>query len=162
MMHIRKYNRGEEDALWELHYNAVHRVAARDYTDEQLQAWAPREIDTAAWRAKMAAIDPYVCVYEDGDSGAVIVGYADLQPSGLIDHFFVHHRWQGRGAGKRLMAAIEADAQARGIARLTAHVSITARPFFQRRGFRVIAPQEVTRGGVALKNFQMAKELRES
>lgn len=35
---------------------------------------------------------------------------------------------------------------------------ITARPFFARRGYELVAEQEVTRRGVRLKNFVMRKE----
>lgn len=34
---------------------------------------------------------------------AIIVGYADLQANGLIDHFFYHHNYQGQGFDKALM-----------------------------------------------------------
>ena len=38
------------------------------------------------------------------------------------------------------------------------HASITARPFFEKRGYRVIKEQKVERQGVLLTNFVMEKE----
>ena len=37
------------------------------------------------------------------------------------------------------------------------HASITARPFFEQRGYRVVRQQQVERGGVLLTNFVMEK-----
>ena len=40
-----------------------------------------------------------------------------------------------------------------------ARASVTARPFFERHGFRVIAPQTVAKRGQSLLNFRMDKPL---
>ena len=40
---------------------------------------------------------------------------------------------------------------------ITTHVSITAKPFFQQRGYRVVKKQEVIRLGIALTNYVMEK-----
>lgn len=153
-MLVRKYQPGEETELWRLYFNTIRTVASRDYTFEQVRAWAPDEVDPERWRRKIEAINPFVCVHEQ-----IIVGYADLQPTGYIDHFYVHHRWQGQGVGKRLFETVESEATLQEIVQLSADVSITARPFFESRGFRVVAPQEVTLGTVILRNFKMTKTI---
>lgn len=151
---VRKVRPGEAAELWRLFYHTVHQVNVRDYAPEQLAAWAPVVVDDVRWQARIAANQPYVCLHNDQ-----IVGFADIQATGYIDHFFVHHQWQGRGVAKRLFAVLQAEALARGISELTANVSITARPFFESRGFAVVAAQEVEVHGVRLKNFQMRKPL---
>lgn len=153
-MQIRPYQAGEERELWQLFYHTIHAVNARDYTPEQLAAWAPSEIDHDQWRVRIAGMNPLVCVAEE-----TIVGYASLLVSGHVDHFYVHHAWQRRGVGARLYQTLEATAFERRLKELTSDVSITARPFFESRGFRVIRPQEVVRDGVMLRNFKMAKTL---
>ena len=153
-MLIRKYRPGEESELWNLFFNTVRSVSIRDYTVEQVRQWAPDEIDEGQWRDRIERINPYVCVHD-----GVIVGYADLQKSGHIDHFYVHHQWQGKGVGKRLFAWIESEAKKRALTQLTADVSITARPFFESRGFAVVTSQKVRLGDVVLGNFKMTKRL---
>ncbi len=153
-MHIRKYQPGEERELWELFFHTVRNVNIQDYTPEQVQVWAPEGYAAARWGARIAGNDPFVCL--DGD---VIVGFADLQASGQIDQFFVHHQWQGRGVGKRLFAAIEVAARQQDIETLTSHVSRTARAFFESRGFSVIETQEVFIGDTVFENFKMVKRL---
>ncbi len=157
-MHIRKYQPGEERALWRLFFDTIHNVNTRDYTAEQVQAWAPEIIDEHLWRVRIETMEPYVCIADED----VVVGYAGLLPSGYIDHFYVHHQWQGQGVGKLLYAAIETDAREQNLDELTADVSITARPFFTARGFTVVAQQEVTRGTTVLTNFKMVKRLSDA
>jgi putative acetyltransferase len=153
-MHIRKYQPGDAAELWRLFFDTVHNVNIRDYTEEQVRAWAPEKIDEHLWRARIETMQPYVCVADE-----VVVGYAGLLPTGYIDHFYVHHQWQGREVGKMLYAAIETDALKQNFDELTADVSITARPFFTARGFSVVAQQEVMRGTTVLTNFKMVKRL---
>ena len=59
----------------------------------------------------------------------------------------------------RLMKeALEGYAWGLGAAEVTVHASRTARPFFERRGYRVVKAQQVERRGVLLENFAMAKK----
>ena len=155
-MHIRKYHPGEERELWQLFFATIHNVNIRDYTAEQVRAWAPEQIDEQLWRERIRSMNPYVCVVDNQ-----IAGYAGLLPTGYIDHFYVHHQRQGQGVGKLLYAAIEAEARDRHVDELTADVSITARPFFTARGFTVVVPQEVARGKSVLRNFKMVKQLND-
>ena len=132
----------------------VHRVNARDYSPEQIAVWAPAAPDMALWSQRIQAMNATVCV-----SGETIIGYAGLLESGYVDHFYVHHQWQGRGIGTELFKALLAEAREKGVQELSSDVSITAKPFFQSLGFHVVQQQEVVRNRVALTNFKMAKRL---
>lgn len=135
--------------------SSVHQLGAGYYTREQLNAWAPAAYDRGKWQEKIAIIRPYVAVV-DGR----IAGYADLQASGYIDHFFVSGAWARRGVGSALMRHIHEVAHARGLPELSAQVSLSAEAFFARHGFAVRMRQSVPVLGVALDNAQMAKKLR--
>ena len=87
----------------------------------------------------------------------VIVGFAEFEPSGYIDCFYVHHEYQGKGVGSALMVSIFGKAEQDDIKRIFAEVSITARPFFEAKGFKVVKEQTVTLRGVQLTNFVMEK-----
>ena len=133
-MHIRPYRSSDCPALAELFYQTVHAVNARDYSPEQLDAWADGRVELAAWDASFRAHDTRVAV-----EGGVIVGFADLGPDGYLDRLYVHRDWQGRGVASALCDALPA-------ARIT-HASITARPFFERRGWHVVKEQQGERRG---------------
>jgi len=153
-MYIRQFRGGDELALRDVFYSAVHDVASRDYTAEQIEAWAPAVFDRDQWTERMQAIRPFVV--EDGQR---IVAYADLQPTGYIDHFFVSGSVAGRGVGALLMKHILEAATARHLHVLTADVSRTALPFFRRFGFVVVEEHARVVRGVVVPNTSMKKDL---
>ena len=48
-MNIRRFINGDETALFRVFFSAVHDTASRDYTPEQVDAWAPADIDPDLW-----------------------------------------------------------------------------------------------------------------
>ena len=148
-MHIRPYRSSDCPALAELFYQTVHAVNARDYSPEQLDAWADGRVELAAWDASFRAHDTRVAV-----EGGVIVGFADLGPDGYLDRLYVHHAHQREGIATAICDALE---QAVPSTCYTTHASITARPFFERRGWHVVKEQQVERRGVLLTNFVMER-----
>ena len=153
-MHIRTFRNGDETALRAIFHSSVHALACKDYTAEQLDAWAPRQYDAAQWGERVRGNQPFIAEIEGH-----IAAYADLQPSGYIDHFFVAGAYAGRGVARALMVHIHQTAANRGTTRLFADVSVTAEPFFTRIGFVIEARQLVEVRGVVLANARMCKEL---
>lgn len=152
---IRRFKPGDEAALLDVYRSAIHLIAAQDYTAEQIQAWAPADMDADSWARRMREIQPFVA-----EQGGEIVGYADLQQNGYIDHFFVSGRHPRQGIGRRLMQRIHQEANALGLTELTSQVSKTAEPFFLLHGFEVVERQFPVRRGVVLQNAMMRKVLR--
>jgi len=87
-LNVRRFRSGDEPALFAVHRSAIERIASRDYTPEQIRAWLPEDEQLEAWAQKVRVLTPFVAC-----NGEEIVGYADLQADGLIDHFYVsgHH-----------------------------------------------------------------------
>jgi putative acetyltransferase len=150
---VRPFRAEDIPALFDLFHGTVHRVNSRDYAPEQLQAWSPGKMNAARW-ATLA--DRYSVVAE---CEGRIAGFADLEPDGHIDRFFAHADFQGRGVGAAMMATIHSEAGRLELPRLFAEVSITARPFFERHGFVVLAEQQVVVREVALTNYRMERRL---
>lgn len=149
-MLIRAYRPGEEGALREVFHSSVHQRAKRNYSAEQLDAWAPREYDHDWWSNRIRGNRPFVAEVEGR-----IAGYADLQDSGYIDQFFVAGGHTGQGVGSALMRHLLAEAARRRIGVLFANVSLTAEPFFARHGFVVEARRQVMVRGITLANARM-------
>ncbi|MGO6902811.1 GNAT family N-acetyltransferase, partial [Rhizobium ruizarguesonis] len=57
----------------------------------------------------------------------------------------------------RLLSRVEDEALKLGVSRIYAEASRTARPFFERKGFRVITQQIVEKRRQGLENFLMEK-----
>ena len=153
-MLIRRFQFGEDRALFEVYYSAIHLVASRDYTPEQINAWAPVELDQGLWSKKMRDIKPFVA-----EINGKIVGYADVQPCGYIDHFFVSGYHQSQGIGKLLMSTLHGEAASLGLNELTSDVSRTAQPFFEKFGFGIIEQRTPELRGVVIPNALMRKVL---
>lgn len=149
---IRAFRPGDEPLLHAVFHSAVHRIAARRYTPEQCEAWAPTDYDVAQWNERIRRIQPFVAEL-DGQP----VAYADLQANGYIDHFFVSAAHARRGIGQQLMHHILELAAQREVSRMQAHVSLSAEPFFASNGFRVVVRQTVTVRGVPLDNALMER-----
>lgn len=152
---IRPYVPEDVDACAALFFRAVREVASRDYDADQIAAWAPDgPVDRDRWAARLGGRPTYVATL-----GSAIIGFSDLEPDGHIDMLFVHAEHQGRGVAGALLAHIEAQALTAGLDRLLTEASLTAQPVFERRGFQVIAAQDVTLRGQTLRNFRMEKRL---
>jgi putative acetyltransferase len=153
-MHVRKFRGGDEAALFKVYYSAIHKVASRDYSPVQIEAWAPADLDSRIWETRIRGINPFV-IETDG----LLIAYADLQENGYIDHFFVSGDHSRQGAGRLLMETIHEDAKRQCIEMLTSDVSRTAQPFFEHFGFEVLEQRSPTIRGVVVPNAFMRKSL---
>ncbi len=148
-MIIREYQSKDCKELTELFYNTVHIVNAKDYTKEQLDVWAAKQVDLKKWNQSLQEHFSIVAV-DDG----IIVGFGDIDKTGYLDRLFVHSDYQGKGIATAICNQLESAIQGS----IITHASITAKPFFEKRGYRVIKEQQVERQGIFLTNFVMKKE----
>ena len=154
-MNVRRYQRGEETAIWDVVYQATRVSNARDYHPDLIDRWAPRDKDLVEWAARLARTNPFVAIVDEQ-----IVGMAEIETAtGYIDYFYVLPDFQGRGVGRALMATIESEARRTGTGRLSADVSVTAKPFFEAQGFTVIEARSNVVIGHPAPQFAMAKSL---
>lgn len=149
-MELRPYRAADCAQLAALFHDTVYAVNARDYTREQLDAWAGAGVDLDVWNRSLLEHSTVVAV-----EGAQIVGFGDMDASGYLDRLYVHKDFQGRGIATAICDALEAMVWAECCA---VHASITAKPFFAGRGYRMVREQTVERRGVLLRNYRMEKE----
>jgi putative acetyltransferase len=153
MITLRPYHKADAPALAALYYHTIHHINKKDYTPEQLNVWAPESArNPERWKQKWEKLPPFVA-----EINGEPVGFAEFEPNGHIDCFYVHHAHQGKGIGKALMAAILEEATTRNIPKIYAEVSITAQRFFEAQGFQMVRMQEVTLQGIALRNGVMER-----
>jgi putative acetyltransferase len=154
---IRSYRAADGAVLAALFRASVTAIARRDYTQSQVEAWAPEDMDVARFATRCAAKSTWIAE-RDGR----VAGFSDLEADGHVDMLYVHPDFQRRGVARALLVHIENLALARGLARLYTEASITARPAFEAQGFRVIAAQTVERRGEFFTNYRMEKALTAS
>ena len=153
---LRDYEPGDLHGVVALFERSVRQIACRDYTCAQLSAWAPEWPDLDAWAERLSTGAVFVSVREDR-----LAGFARLDASGELDLLYVDPLFERRGVATELFDGVTAWARRYAVARLVANVSITARPFFERMGFRVLRSQTVEREGVSLENFHMECKIDE-
>ncbi|MBB3657086.1 putative acetyltransferase [Rhizobium sp. BK650] len=148
---IRPYRPADSDATIEIFLRAIREVSSKDYSPEQINAWAQVE-DPAKWAERRISRPAWIAEI-DGKP----VGFSDLTPDGCLDMMFVHPEFQGLGVAGRLLARVEEEAQLSEMEGIYTHASLTARPFFEHKGFQVLRRQTVERRGQRLYNFVMEK-----
>ena len=147
-MLVREYQISDCKETTELFYNTVHTVNAKDYTKEQLDVWATGQVDLEKWNQSLQ--EHYSIVVIENE---VIVGFGDIDKTGYLDHLFVHADYQGKGIATAICNQLEQTVQGD----ITTHASITAKPFFEKRGYKIVKEQQVERQGIFLTNFCMKK-----
>jgi putative acetyltransferase len=154
MLKVRHYQSGDKTILARLFTETVHSITATDYSPEQVEVWAGYPPDMECWVRQL--VGRIVLVAEHDPEN---VGFTTFEPNGHLEHLYVHSRFQRQGVASALLRQIEVEATSRGIDRIFAEASITARPFFEDMGFRVIASQTVAVKGISFLNYRMEKFL---
>lgn len=102
----------------------------KDYTPKQLNVWATGEVDIAKWNNSFLAHESFVAVEENK-----IVGFGDIDHTGYLDRLYVHKDRQGKGIATALCEKLENTVCTQ---KIVTHASITAKPFFEKRGYAVV------------------------
>lgn len=151
-MIIRKYQSLDCKELTELFYHTVHIINAKDYSKEQLDVWAPGQADLEQWNQLLQ--EHYSVVAIDDE---MIVGFGDIDKTGFLDHLFVHADCQGKGIATTICNELEQTVE---VDRIITYASITAKSFFESKGYKAVKEQQVVRNGISLTNYLMEKKRR--
>ena len=150
-MYIRKYIPSDCKEMAELFYTTVHTINAKDYTEEQCNVWADGNTNLTIWNQSFCKHFTIVAM-ENND----MIGFGDIDDTGYIDRLYVHKNFQNKGVASMICNELEKNTS---VAKITTHASITAKPFFECRGYQVIKKQQVIKYGIALTNYVMEKVL---
>ena len=149
-MKIREYLENDYHEIADLFYASVHAINNAAYSNDDLEAWAPSEIDYNHWKKRLALKKPYVAIKNDK-----IAGFIELENSGHIDCLYVHPNYQKQGIATRLLKYALCRAKEKRFDRVFVEASEVAKPLFIANGFRVISKNKVPRRGRILTNYLM-------
>lgn len=148
-MKIRKYEKIDFTEVAELFYITVHSVNLKDYSQKQVDAWATGKLDSDRWNKSLLENYSIVAIEEKR-----IVGFGDIDKTNYLDRLYVHKDFQGRGVATAICDELEKQANGN---KISVHASITAKPFFEKRGYKTLKEQKVELAGIFLKNYVMEK-----
>lgn len=150
---LRRYREEDLEEMADLFYNTVHFINIRDYNPSQIDVWADGKIDYCKWNRSFLEHYSIVALKH-----GVIVGFGDIDKTHYLDRLFVHKDYQGQGIASAICNELEKHAAEH---QVTVHASITAKGFFEKRGYRVLKEQQVERSGILLKNYVMEKYIQQ-
>lgn len=150
-MTIRNATTDDVEQLRQLYFETIMTINARDYSPEQVTAWASTAERIDSLKQKIKAQHFYVATIDKG----TIIGFSALEENGHLDMLYVHKEFQGLGVAKELWKKILAKARMLGITRIETEASITAKPFFEKQGFHLIKEQTVFINETGLTNYKM-------
>ncbi|WP_153720249.1 GNAT family N-acetyltransferase [Sporosarcina cascadiensis] len=156
-MRIREFQGSDINQVVSIFYETIHSVNAADYSIEQLNAWAPKdeiEAKLESWNKSLSNNVTYVA-----EINGKIVGFGDMTHNGYLDRLYTHKDFQGQGIATVLVNKLESLARKIRLSEIYTEASVTAKSFFERRGYQIIRSQNVVRKGITLPNFQMTKKL---
>ena len=152
---IRQAQQPDAVELRELFQNTVLVINRRDYSQAEVEDWASCGDNLSKIEDMIKTHYFIVAVNQQ----LQIVGFSSITSQGYLHSMFVHKDFQGKGIATILLNEIERYATATGIIRITSEVSLTARPFFEQRGYIVTEEQKRRANQLSLTNFWMAKNL---
>lgn len=153
---IRTASLSDIPVLKELYQNTVLTVNRKDYSAAEVEDWASCGDDIA--HLQKSFTEQYYIVAENQRQH--IVGFASINDEGYMHTLFVHKDFQHQGVATLLYQYLEAYAQEKGIEKITSEVSITAKPFFEKQGFRIDEEQMRKANELYLKNYKMSKTIK--
>jgi GNAT superfamily N-acetyltransferase len=135
---IRPARVADAQAIIDLHFAAVHRIAATFYPPAVLDSWSsrPDEARDQRMREVIAGGDELVLVAETASG---VVAFASVEPRlRVLRAVYVHPDAGGRGVGSQLLTALERLVVVRGVLELHVDASVNAEAFYQRAGYEVV------------------------
>lgn len=152
---IRRAKYEDADGIIHAHVNSIRHLCAKDYTPEQIEAWAGRKFRAELW---WQTIDrDYVWVIErDGK----ILGFGhlalmDTEFAEVMGLYFIPPA-VGQGLGKKMFSEMLNVCRENNLKKITLYATVTAKSFYESLGFYQSAGDDtVEMRGVAIPCFPM-------
>jgi putative acetyltransferase len=151
---LRQAHRNDLECLQAIYRQTIDHTCVNDYDPNQRHAWKLGTENLERWTA---AIDTqyFIIAEVDGDPA----GFGSLKDGVYIDFMYTSKDYLRQGIAQAIYDRLKNMALRLGTKILTADVSKTARPFFEKQGFAVAAENRNFIREAWITNFRMHKEL---
>ncbi len=130
-MQIRKATENDLSQITQLFCETVNTINQKDYSKEQIAVWSASSQKVDYWLECIKS--QYFIVAEKDD---LIIGFASLDEMACVDFMYVHKDFQHIGVATQLLDTLESEAYEKDFTGIWSDVSITAKPFFLKSGFK--------------------------
>jgi putative acetyltransferase len=149
---IRLSNLSDLAEMQKMFVDTISAICKDDYSPEQIKVWTSSVENTQLWIDRLTS--QYFLIAELDKK---IVGFVSLERNDYLDFLYVHKDFQRQRIADRLYSEIEVEAIKRGTRQINSDVSKTAKPFFEKKGFKVLEEQRNIIKGVEIINYKMTK-----
>lgn len=153
-MEFREYKNTDLYAVMDLFYVTVHEVNKNDYSEEQLDAIAPKDANEYHWEKSLEK--NHTIVVEEDDK---LIAFGNIGKTGYLDRLYVHPDYLRKGIASKLVEELEEYAKKHGSHVINVTSSITSKAFFESKGYAVIEEQINERRGERLLRYLMEKKI---
>jgi putative acetyltransferase len=152
---LRKFENEDTPVLLKLFYDTVHSINAKDYAADQLDAWAPEHPDLKKWQRRFKASTTVVAEL-DGK----VVGFGNLDNTGkALGMLYVHKDHQNQRVATGILDKLEGKLLKHEVSTAAVESSLTARSFFEKRGYTMVRENRKMLNGRDFVNLIMEKKL---
>ena len=154
-MQTRPATKADAGGIWELHVRAIRELCTRDYTVEQIEAWAgPKQPGDylEPIRSKRLFV---------AEQGGRVVGFGDYHATkNEISAVYVDPDFGGQGIGRALFLVVIGELKARGYSHVELDASLNSVGFYEAMGCRKLELRlHPFRPGVSIPCMRMVIEL---
>lgn len=114
-----------------LYYETVRHINSKDYSEKHIEVWSNAAFAVEGWKKKIS--EQYFLVAE---TDREIIGFSSIAIDGYLDFMYVHKEHQREGIATKLINEIEKKAAEQNNEEIYSHVSKTAKPFFEKAGYK--------------------------
>lgn len=152
---IRPLEERDIPEMQELFRSTVLNINIKHYTKEEVEDWASCGDNPGRWK-ELLSYNQYIGAFNEEN---LLVGFSSMNKEGYLHSMFIHKDWQGKGVATQLLSEVEHMARQYKVTEITTEVSLTARPFFEKKGYEVVNIQKCRANKLELTNFVMRKLL---
>lgn len=133
---IREANENDVESIWDVQRTSVVDLASRDYPGEIIEEWKAKKTPEAIQKERESIRSGRNLAWVAEFSGKV-EGFSILIPGeNELNGLYVTGKIAQKGAGTALLEVLEKKARELGLNKLELHSSITAKPFYEKKGYR--------------------------
>lgn len=152
---IRRAIHSDAEGIIHVHVKSIREVCAKDYTEEQIEAWAGRKFRPELWVQAMDRDFIWIIEHESTIVGFGHLALMDENSCEVMGLYFIAPAI-GHGLGKKMFKEFISVAHKHHLKNIRLHSTVTARTFYESLGFMQSASDTtIDMRGVGIPCFPM-------
>jgi len=152
-MRIRFAKNEDAAAIARLRRSTILHINSKDYPEDVIEAWSART-NANSFKNHADNLKRWVAVENNK-----IIGFVEHDSKAELTRLYVHKNFQGKGVGSRLLCRAEESMKKLGHKKISLESTISAKPFYEAKGYKVIKKGFHTLQGKKALIYFMSKKI---